>query len=63
LSTGATSKTGTNRRSLLCGIGSPDIMCRMVSVETLAATPMARVSTISAVSAGLRRRLRRPSLK
>jgi hypothetical protein len=35
----------------------------MVSVETLAATPTASVSTIRAVSAGLRRRLRTPSLK
>ena len=32
-----------------------------VRAAAIAATPMARVSTISTVSAGLRRRLRRPS--
>ena len=30
----------------MCGIGSPDITCRMVSVEMLAATPTASVSTM-----------------
>jgi hypothetical protein len=37
--------------------------CRMVRVDTLAATPIASVSTIRTVSAGLRRRLRTPSMK
>ena len=37
--------------------------CRMVTVDTLAATPTARVSTISAVRARFRRRLRKPKVK
>ncbi|MNN73982.1 hypothetical protein D3C81_1901410 [compost metagenome] len=61
--TGRISIIGTNMRSLLCGSGSPDMACRMVTVDTLAATPTARVSTISAVRARLRRRLRKPKVK
>jgi hypothetical protein len=47
----------------LCGIGSPDITYSTVKVAIEQATPTASVTTIRAVSIGLRRRLRRPNWK
>lgn len=60
-SAGRLSTWTASSRSLFDGIGSPDIARRTVRVDIEAATPTASVSTISAVSTGLRRRLRRPS--